>query len=57
MVKKVKAKSAKISSKAQKGDKYTCDACGMIITVDNDCSCEPCGITCCDQDMRLLAGC
>lgn len=54
MTKKAKAKSAKTGAKAKKGAKYVCDACGMIVTVDEACSCDPCAISCCGQDMALL---
>lgn len=57
MIKKEKSKSAKPGTKVKKGDKYVCDSCGMAVTVDKACCCEPCGIACCGQDMKLLACC
>jgi hypothetical protein len=29
----------------------------MVVTVDKECCCDPCGIACCGQDMRPLAVC
>jgi len=52
-----KTKRTKIGAKAKKGAKYICDACGMIVTVDKECACDPCDITYCSQDMTLLTCC
>jgi hypothetical protein len=57
MKKKARAKNVKTGAKAKKGEKYVCDACGMVITVDKACGCDPCGITCCGQDMSPLSCC
>lgn len=54
MVKKAKAKRVKIV-KAKKAAKYTCNECGVVLSVDNPCSCAPCDLTCCGQAMELLA--
>ncbi len=52
-----KSKGAKkTGAKTKKGSKYVCDACGMVVTVDQACGCDPCDIICCGQDMSLL-GC
>ena len=53
MVKKAKAKVTKKASKAKKGMKLVCDACGAAVTVDKACTCDPCGITCCGEEMRV----
>ena len=57
MVKKAKAKAAKKTSKAKKGTKLVCDACGMAVTVDKACGCDPCGISCCGEEMRISGCC
>jgi len=58
MVKKTKAKSAaKKSGKVTKGKKLVCDSCGLIVTVDKDCCCDSCDITCCGQEMSPLSCC
>lgn len=57
MVKKEKAKGVKAASKKKKGSKYVCDACGMVVTVDKECGCDSCNISCCGQDMSLLTCC
>lgn len=57
MEKKEKAKIAKTSSKAKKGERFACDACGMVVSVDQGCCCDPCNIVCCGQNMRLLGCC
>jgi hypothetical protein len=57
MIKKEKAKSVKTGAKAKKGGKYVCDTCGMAVTVGQECCCDDCNITCCGEDMTLLASC
>lgn len=54
MMKKSRAKKAK-ASKVKKGTKYTCEACGMVLSVDNACSCDPCDIICCGENMKVRA--
>ncbi len=56
-MKKEKGKSAKKSATIKKGGKYVCDACGIVVTVDKACDCDPCGISCCGQEMSPLACC
>ena len=43
-------------AKAKTGDRYVCDECGMIISVDEPCGCETCEIVCCDVPMVKAAG-
>jgi hypothetical protein len=43
-------------AKAKTGDRYVCDECGMIISVDEACGCETCEIICCDAPMVKAAG-
>ena len=60
MVKKGKAKSTtmKAKAKAKKGEKYVCGACGMTVVVDKECCCDdPCDITCCGEDMKIVSCC
>jgi hypothetical protein len=42
-------------AKAKTGDRYVCDECGMIISVDEACGCETCEIVCCDAPMAKAA--
>lgn len=57
MVKKGKTKAAKTGARLKKGEKYVCDACGMAVTVNKECGCNPCDITCCGQSMVPSACC
>ena len=57
MAKKGKTKSVKTAIKAKKGAKYVCNACGVAVTVDKECCCDPCDIICCGQDMTLSPCC
>lgn len=43
-------------AKAKTGDRYVCDECGMILSVDEACGCETCEIICCDVPMVKAAG-
>jgi hypothetical protein len=41
------------TKKAIKGDKYACDICGLVISVDTVCGCiDTCNILCCDKPMK-----
>jgi hypothetical protein len=53
-VNKVAAKPAKVSKKAIKeGDRFGCNVCGMVVSVDETCGCvETCDIICCDEPMK-----
>lgn len=53
MIKKAKAKMVK-GRKAKKGLKYTCNSCGIVLSVDNTCSCDPCDLICCGEPMRAM---
>jgi hypothetical protein len=35
----------------KKGEKYTCEECGMMVIVEDVYGCEECDITCCDVPM------
>lgn len=55
MAKKVKA--AKKNTKMKKGAKYVCDDCGVVVSVDEPCGCDPCAISCCGTPMRAACCC
>lgn len=39
--------------KSKKGSRYSCSACGLMITVDNICGCvDACDIVCCGTEMK-----
>jgi hypothetical protein len=38
-------------ARAKAGDVYVCDECGMAVTVEEACTCDTCGIVCCDVPM------
>lgn len=39
----------------KKGEKYTCDECGLTVVVDEGCECTPaCEIVCCEQPMKKV---
>lgn len=54
MIKKSKTKRVK-QAKAKKGNKYVCSECGVVVSVDNPCSCSSCDLTCCGEAMKLMA--
>lgn len=54
MIREVRFKVTKATSKAKKGMEYVCDSCGMVLVVKEACSCDCCDIICCGQDMKVL---
>jgi len=58
VVKKAVAKKAPVKKTASKaktkaGDKYKCQACGLVVTVDEACGCvQACDILCCGTSMK-----
>lgn len=51
--KKPAAKIIKKKKAFTKGDKYVCNVCGLVISVDKACGCvESCEIICCDKPMK-----
>jgi 3-oxoacyl-ACP reductase-like protein len=47
--KTTKAKKAKVA----KGEKLYCEACGLVVSIDETCGCvEACDIICCGQNMQ-----
>jgi hypothetical protein len=50
-----KKPAAKITKKKAftKGDKYVCNVCGLVVSVDKACGCvESCELICCDKPMK-----
>ena len=48
-----KKSAAGKTKKAMKGDKYACDVCGLVVSVDTVCGCiDTCNILCCNEPMR-----
>lgn len=43
-------------ARAKTGDRYVCDECGMVVSVEEPCACDACGIACCDVPMVKAAG-
>jgi predicted ATP-dependent serine protease len=43
-------------AKAKTGDRYVCDECGMVVSVEEACTCDACGIVCCDVPMVKAPG-
>jgi hypothetical protein len=35
-----------------KGDRYRCDTCGVVMIVEDPCGCSPCDVVCCGAPMR-----
>ncbi len=51
--KEATAQKATAKKKVAKGDGYTCEVCGLAITVDEVCGCtEVCDIVCCGKPMK-----
>ncbi|MGE5279298.1 MAG: hypothetical protein ACM3L6_00955 [Deltaproteobacteria bacterium] len=40
-------------SKPQNKTTYTCSACGLVLSVEDPCNCDPCDVICCGQDMEV----
>ena len=41
------------TGKVKQGDRYSCDVCGLVVSVDEACGCvEPYDIVCCGQQME-----
>ena len=55
VAKKPTAKTAKkkVAKKVAKGNKYGCEVCGLVVSVDETCGCvETCDIICCGEQMK-----
>ncbi len=47
------AKKRKAALKA--GTKYTCPDCGLVVVIEQVCSCdEPCDLTCCGKPLKAV---
>jgi hypothetical protein len=41
-------------TKTEKGSRYTCGVCGLVVTVDEVCDCvEVCDLVCCGEPMEM----
>ena len=48
--KKIPVKRGK---KTRKGDQYSCEVCGLVVSVDETCGCvDACDIVCCGEEMK-----
>ncbi|MEM2877961.1 MAG: hypothetical protein QXG10_00180 [Candidatus Hadarchaeales archaeon] len=36
----------------KKGEKYRCEVCGLVVTVDKNCNCKECDIICCNTPLK-----
>lgn len=46
-------KSVKKTAKAKKANRYSCNVCGLVVSVDNVCGCvDACDIVCCGEEMK-----
>ena len=44
---------AKRGKKTSKGDQYSCQVCGLVVSVDETCGCvDTCDIICCGEEMK-----
>ncbi len=51
--KKTPAKRTSSKPKTKGGDRYTCEVCGLAVTVDETCGCaETCDLICCETPMK-----
>jgi hypothetical protein len=47
-----KAPAKKMARKVSRGDQYSCEVCGLIVSVDETCGCvDACDIICCGTEM------
>ncbi len=50
-------KTAAAKKKVTANDRYTCESCGLVVTVDEACGCvDVCDIMCCGQPMKRKEG-
>ncbi|MGO9015481.1 MAG: hypothetical protein ACLQF0_10915 [Dissulfurispiraceae bacterium] len=51
--KAVKKSSPKKQKELKTGARYSCDVCGLTMSVDNPCQCQDfCDIICCGEQMK-----
>lgn len=41
---------------AKKGDRYECGECGVVMVVEDPCSCASCDLICCGVPMKEVKG-
>jgi len=41
-------------AKQNKGAKYKCEECGVVVVVDEPCGCEQCDLVCCGVPMMAV---
>jgi hypothetical protein len=41
-------------AKQNKGAKYKCEECGVVVAVDEPCGCEQCDLVCCGVPMMAV---
>ncbi|MEW6585865.1 MAG: hypothetical protein AB1442_09690 [Nitrospirota bacterium] len=52
-VRKAVKPAARKKQAVKKGTKYTCEVCGLAVSVDEVCGCvETCDIVCCGEQMK-----
>lgn len=45
---------AKKTKKTSKNERYACETCGLVVSVDETCGCvDTCDIVCCGSEMKL----
>jgi hypothetical protein len=52
----IKLKENNVMPKAKEGDLYSCEECGMVVSVEDPCGCSMCELICCDVPMQKKAG-
>ena len=55
-VKAASGKKTPLTAKAvnKKGTKYACSVCGMVVSVETECSCATlCDLVCCEKPMKV----
>ena len=56
MAEKKEAAKTTTKKKVSKGQAYSCDVCGLVVSVDEVCGCvETCDIVCCGKPMKEKA--
>lgn len=45
-------KKTEVKKMAKKGEKYRCEKCGIVVTVDRECGCTVCDLICCGVPMK-----
>ena len=39
----------------KKGEKYKCERCGLVVTIDEDCTCAVCDLICCGAQLKKIS--